>query len=878
MFDEQKRLAECKSGTKQWRKWGPYLSERQWGTVREDYSADGDAWNYSTYWQAVSKTYRWGEDGIGGISDDKQQLCFSVALWNGKDPIIKERLYGLSNPEGNHGEDVKEIYFYLDNTPLHSYMKMLYKYPQNEFPYRQLLEENKRRGKLDPEFELMDTGIFDNDEYFDVFIEYAKLDTDDICIKIEVANRSAKEAELNIIPQVWFRNTWSWGYGDDKPAIKKTHNSLQIDHQKLGKYELHYYGEPELLFCNNENNIKKLYNGDQEHKYCKDGINDYLVHGDESAISKTEPGTKAGLNYSMKLKGGESQVIYLRLTDKHVKNPLEDCDKIFIQALEDADKYYSGIQHHLRSDEMKSVQRQAFAGLLWSKQFYYYNVDKWLKGDPAQPAPPEERKEGRNSNWENLNTDDIISVPDTWEYPWFAVWDLAFHAVSYAAIDPEFAKKQLLIFTREWYMHPNGQLPAYEWNFDDVNPPVHAWAAWRVYKIDQKMTGKGDTQFLERILHKLLINFTWWVNRKDEDDHNIFQGGFLGMDNIGIFDRSQGLPGSGHIDQADGTSWMAMYSLNVMRICLELSKHNDCYQDLASKFFEHFLYIAGAMTNIGKEGMGLWDDDDQFFYDSLHLSNDGQMKIKVRTMVGLIPLFAVEVLDPALMDSCSGFEKRLDWFLDNKPELASLVSRWKEHGMGERRLLSLLRGSRMKKLLKRMLDETEFLSEYGIRSLSKYYEANPFTINIYDSQFNVKYLPAESDSNMFGGNSNWRGPIWIPMNYLLIESLQRFHHYYGDDFKIEYPTNSGNYITIKQVSEELTQRLIKLFMKDKHGNRPVYGNNKKFNDDPNFKNYVLFYEYFDGDTGKGLGASHQTGWTALVAKLMLQRDHQDTTY
>lgn len=872
MTKEKNRLEQNRSQKANWKKWGPYLSERQWGTVREDYSADGNAWDSVTYEMALSKAYRWGEDGIAGISDDRQLLCFSVALWNGKDPVIKERLFGLTGPQGNHGEDVKEYYYYLDNVPTHSYMKYLYKYPQSEFPYRKLIEENKKRSKEQPEYELADTGIFNDNKYFDVFIEYAKIAPEDILIKITVVNQSDEISGLTLLPQIWFRNIWSWDDKCAKPQMRLVkENQININHNKLGKYYLHFEDQTEILFCENETNTKKLYGVNSDKKYLKDGINEFIVHGKRNAVNPKQKGTKAAVSYDLQIPPNGEKIIKLRLSENDLSVPFRNFQKHIDKEKTNADEFYAEIQKDITSEDEKNVQRQAFAGLLWSKQFYYYDIPEWLNGDPDQPKPPESRKKGRNSDWEHLNNADIISMPDKWEYPWFAVWDSAFHAIPFSIIDAEFAKEQLLLFTREWYMHPNGQLPAYEWNFSDVNPPVHAWAAWRVYKIDKKYNGAGDLDFLERIFHKLLINFTWWVNKKDEDGRNIFQGGFLGMDNIGIFDRSTELPIGGHIDQSDGTSWMAMYSLNLMRIALELSLTKPIYQDLATKFFEHFLYIASAMTNIAGEGIGLWDEEDEFYYDALHLPNGKHIKLKIRSMVGLIPLLAVEVLEPELLNRLPEFNIRLKWFLKYRPDLAGLVSHWDVKGKGKRRLLSLLRGHRMKKLLKRMLDETEFLSGFGIRSLSKYHRDNPYILKLNGNKYEIKYLPAESDSGMFGGNSNWRGPVWFPVNYLLIEALQRFHHYYGDDFKVEYPTNSATYLTINEIANELSKRLIKIFLKDDNWNRPVFGKNNSFQKDPDFKNYILFYEYFNGDTGEGLGASHQTGWTALVAKLLQPR-------
>lgn len=867
MKKEKERLESVKHKSKLWHKWGPYLTARQWGTVREDYSANGDAWDFISHDAARSKAYRWGEEGIGGISDNQQLICFAVALWNKKDPILKERYFGLTGNEGNHGEDVKEYFYYLDNTPTHSYMKMLYKYPQAEYPYKQLLEENKRRTKVEAEFELIDTGIFNEDKYFDVFIEYAKNSEEDILIKITSYNRGKEKAALNILPQIWFRNAWSWSKDNSKPKMFSDVDSIKLVHEKLGEYNLYYDENPEALFCENETNYKRLYNVDNTNTYLKDGINDYITQKIKSSVNPSKTGTKASLNYDIEIDGGSFKSVRLRLVKNSIQDPFQNFDLIFKQKINEADEFYADIQAEIKSDDAKNIQRQAFAGMLWSKQFYYYDVEEWINGDKGQPKPPAQRKEGRNKDWLHLNNADIISMPDKWEYPWYATWDLAFHCISFAIIDPEFAKKQLVLFTREWYMHPNGQLPAYEWNFSDVNPPVHAWAAWRVYKIDQKLQGKSDTDFLERVFHKLLLNFTWWVNKKDYDGRNIFQGGFLGLDNIGVFNRSTEFTSGERIDQSDGTSWMAMFSLNMLRISLELSKTKSIYQDLATKFFEHFLYIAQSMTNMGGEGIGLWDEEDGFYYDNLHI-NDSVFPLKVRSMVGLIPLFAVEVLEPELMNLTPEFNTRLNWFLTNKPEMASLVSRWNEKGSGERTLLSLLRGHRMKKLLKRMLDETEFLSDYGVRALSKYYDQNPYEINVLGINHEVKYTPAESNISLYGGNSNWRGPIWFPVNFLIIESLYRFHHYYGDDFQIECPTNSGKFVSIKDAADELTNRLSKIFLRDENGLRPVFGNNNKFQNDSHFKDYLLFNEYFHGDNGSGLGASHQTGWTGLIAKIL----------
>ncbi|MEO6167575.1 MAG: glucosidase [Chitinophagales bacterium] len=878
MSSEKNRIQQSESNSSDWKKFGPYLTDRQWGTVREDYSPTGTAWEFTSHDMARSKAFRWGEEGIGGISDHQQLLCFAVGLWNKKDPIIKERLFGLTGNEGNHGEDVKECYYYLDNTPTHSYMKMLYKYPQHEFPYEWLLNENRSRTKQDPEFELIDTGIFNDDKYFDVFVEYAKNDTDDLLIKLTIHNRGTEDASLNILPTVWFRNTWSWGYDDYKPSLSAGKNgTIHIEHKTLGNYFLHAEKNYSLLFCDNETNRDKLYGVKGDSGFFKDGINNFLVNGETASVNAENTGTKAAANYDVEIKAGKSVTIRLRLANQKMENAFTSFNEIFQSKLKEADEFYTTLQKDIVNADEKSVQRQAFAGMLWSKQFYYFDVAQWLKGDPSQPKPPAERLHGRNHDWTHLNNADIISMPDKWEYPWYAAWDLAFHCIPFAIIDSAFAKQQLTLLTREWYMHPNGQLPAYEWAYGDVNPPVHAWAAWRVYKIDQKNNnGKGDRFFLEAIFHKLLLNFTWWVNRKDEEGNNLFEGGFLGLDNIGVFDRSAQLPGGITIEQSDGTSWMAMFSLNMLRISLELSKSNSVYEDLATKFLEHFLYIAAAMAKMGTEDNGLWDEEDQFFYDQLKLANGTKVKLKVRSMVGLIPLFAVEVLDDELLTEQKSFATRLSWFLENRPELASLVSRWQEKGSGEKHLLSLLRGHRMKRILKRMLDESEFLSEYGVRAVSKYHEQHPYEINLDGNTFSVKYTPGESDSGLFGGNSNWRGPIWMPVNFLIIESLQKFHHYYGPDFKVEYPTHSGQFLSLNEISAELSKRLTGIFLRNQQGERPVMGDNEKLQNDPHFKDHLLFYEYFNGENGKGVGASHQTGWTGLIAKLLLPRQDEKT--
>lgn len=852
-----------------WKRWGPYVSDRQWGTVREDYSSDGNAWLYTTHDMSRSYTYRWGEEGIAGISDEQQLLCFAVALWNKNDPIIKERYFGLTNEEGNHGEDVKELYYYIDSTPTHSYMKMLYKYPQGAFPYEWLVRENKKRNRLETEFELIDTGVFDEDKYFDIIVEYAKAKEDDILIKITAYNRGKEDAHLHILPTLWYRNTWSWGYNDYKPQlISSKEGNVRILHRSLGNYTLYVDKKAPLLFCENETNLQRLYHVSNLSPFVKDGINDYLINGKKEAINPNE-GTKVAVNYELLVKGGGQEAIQLRLTASQHSKPFDDFETLFAVRKKEANEFYEEIQNGIITDDERLVQRQAYAGMLWSKQFYYFDVDQWLEGDPRQPIPPIERRNGRNQEWRHLNNADIISMPDKWEYPWYAAWDTAFHCLPFAVIDAQFAKQQLLLLTREWYMHPNGQLPAYEWDFSNVNPPVHAWATWRVYKIDQKNNkGHGDIAFLESVFHKLLLNFTWWVNRKDLYGNNIFHGGFLGLDNIGVFDRSTQVSAHCHFEQADATSWMAMFSINMMRISLELALHNPVYQDMATKFFEHFLYIAGAIVNISSDHGGLWDEEDQFFFDALRPQHGINTKLKVRSMIGLIPLFVVEVLDHDLLEALPEFRGRLQWFLDNRPHLASLVSRWQDENVVQKHLLSLLRGHRMKKILKRMLDEEEFYSEYGIRSLSKFHEQDPYELQLNGTKLSVAYTPGESTTGLFGGNSNWRGPIWLPMNFLIIESLRRFHCYYTDEFKVECPTGSGKYLTLNEIADEITRRLSRIFLRDENERRPVFGEQEKLQHDPYFHNCLLYYEYFHGNTGRGVGASHQTGWTGLIAKLL----------
>ncbi|MCS6805660.1 MAG: glucosidase [Acidobacteriota bacterium] len=876
MNHEQRRLAESRQRVKHWKRWGPYLSERQWGTVREDYSPDGSAWDFFPHEHARSRTYRWGEDGIGGISDRHQRICFALALWNGNDPFLKERLFGLTGPQGNHGEDVKEYYFYLDSTPTHSYMKFLYKYPQAAFPYQRLIEENQRRSKHELEFELLDTGVFNEDRYFDIFVEYAKADVEDILVQIEVINRGPEAAHLDLLPTIWFRNTWSFGLEAQRPQLRQgaatnTANVIELDHHVYGRRWLYCDGLPALLFTENETNKQRFGWGQNETPYVKDSINDYIVHGAQEAVNPDRVGTKAAAHYPLLIGPGQRVSRRLRFTNVALDNEaFADFEQTLAERRREADEFYRGIIPEQLSDDAKNVMRQAFGGLLWSKQFYYYDIHRWLNGDPGQPLPPPQRLKGRNHEWTHLYNDDVISMPDKWEYPWYAVWDLAFHCVALALVDPDLAKEQLILMLREWYMHPNGQIPAYEWALGDVNPPVHAWAAWRVYKIEKKRSGHADRRFLERVFHKLLLNFTWWVNRKDAEGKNVFQGGFLGLDNIGVFDRSKPLPTGGHLEQSDATSWMGMYCLNMLAIAMELAKEDPAYEDVASKFFEHFVYICRAMNNIAGEGIRLWDEQDGFFYDVLHLKDGANFPLKVRSMVGLIPLFAVETLDADQLERLPGFLRRMEWFINNRPEFGEYVESEMRDGRCTRRFLSLVNRQRLRSVLRYMLDENEFLSPYGIRALSRFHKDHPYVLNVNGAEYRVDYEPAESSTGLFGGNSNWRGPVWMPVNYLIIESLQKFHYFLGDDYTVEFPTGSGRMLNLWEIAAELSRRVTHIFLRGADGRRPVYGGTEKFQHDPHWRDLILFYEYFHGDNGAGIGASHQTGWTALVAKLLQQ--------
>ena len=919
---ERKRLIADRDGKEPWKKWGCYLSERQWGTVREDYSDNGHAWDYFSHDQARSRAYRWGEDGLLGICDRRQRLCFAIALWNGTDPIIKERLFGLTNGEGNHGEDVKEYYYYLDNTPTHSYLKGLYKYPQNPFPYQHLIEENARRKSQEPaapEFELIDTGIFDQDEYFDVFVEYAKNSPEDILIKITVVNRSAETKTLHLLPSLWFRNTWSWGLpNENKPSlsgieangnftlVEADYNQSEEAEEKFGKKWLYCEQPNQMLYTENETNTQRLYQEANGSPFVKDGINNYIVNHKTDAVNPEQIGTKVSPYYQLTIPGGETQVVRLRLADvNNLSAPFSEFESIFEKRQQEADEFYQAVTPYQNLPvAMRDVQRQAFAGLLWTKQLYHYVVKEWLDGDPVGPTPPQRRKRIRNYEWTHLYNEDIISMPDKWEYPWFAAWDLAFHTISFALIDPDFAKEQLYLFTREWYMHPNGQIPAYEWNFSDVNPPVHAWATLRVYNLEKEMYGNADDIFLEQIFQKLSLYFTWWVNRKDADGNNLFSGGFLGLDNIGIFNRSNIDIGNAKgeratIEQSDGTAWMGMFCLNLLKMATELAKitaNEKVYNDMASKFFQHFLLIADAINQIGGKDIDIWDEEDNFYYDILKVPGNVlpngnapfSYLMKLRSMVGLIPLFAVEGIDQETLNEYlqADFKDRFDWFLKNRRDLIDhenvSIETMTSNAMQGGIYLSLVTQKKLPLILKRMLDETEFLSPHGVRALSKVYQETPYRLGFQLRRFSdgqyispeVYYEPAESRLGLFGGNSNWRGPVWFPVNFLIIESLRKFHLFLGDDFQVEYPTGSGKMMHLGEVASEISQRLISIFLPKAESenkiDRPVYGGSSKFENDPHWNQYLLFYEYFHGDNGAGIGASHQTGWTGVVGELIQQ--------
>jgi hypothetical protein len=905
MTEEEKRVKEAGDDPNGWRLWGPYLAERAWGTVPEDYSADGNAWDYFPHDHARSRAYRWKEDGIAGLSDIRQFLCFALALWNGKDPILKERMFGLTGHEGNHGEDVKEYYFYLDATPTHSYLKMLYKYPQAAYPYADLVETNRNRSRQEFEYELLDTEAFAENRYFDVFVEYAKAAPEDICIRITACNRGPEAASLHLLPTLWFRNTWGWGYDERRPSLhhdaESMRSAIRAAHYALGsRYlvantcDVDGEGEgggaciqPQFLFTENETNNERLFGKPNATPYVKDAFNERILHDREDAVNPAMNGTKAAIWYPVTIPAGGSATLKLRLTTDAPGGirdffRQDNFDSIFDARIAEADAFYAQFtpEEATLSDDARAVQRQAYAGLIWSRQFYHYDVETWLNGDPNLPPPPVSHRMGRNSTWKTADMRDVLSMPDTWEYPWFAAWDLAFHCIPFAQIDPDFAKHQLILLCREWFMHPNGQLPAYEWAFSDVNPPVHAWAALRVYKIERKMKGKGrgepgDCDFLERIFHKLLLNFTWWVNRKDAQGNNIFEGGFLGLDNIGVFDRSAMLPNGISLEQCDGTAWMAMFSLNMLAIALELARIDSTYQDVAIKFAEHFVYIAYALTQIGESGISMWDEEDGFFYDVLHESREGTTEsvyepLRIHSVVGLIPLLAVEAFDSDALAAAPDFLERMDWFLRHKPQLTQDIAHITKHGQQDRILFSLVSRSRLRRILSRVFSESEFLSPYGIRSVSRWHRDHPYSLNLGGMEYRIDYEPAESTTGLFGGNSNWRGPVWFPINYLLIEALQKYDYVYGTDFLTEFPTGSGQTYDLYHIAALLSRRLSSLFLRDSTGRRPVYGGTEVFQNDSHWRDNVLFHEYFHGDNGAGLGASHQTGWTGLVAKLLSQ--------
>ncbi len=870
---ERNRLQETHENRRPWYRWGPYLSERQWGTVREDYSPNGTAWDFLPHDLARSHTYRWGEDGLLGISDDQGLLCFALALWNKTDPILKERLFGLTNSEGNHGEDVKEYYFFLDNIPTHSYMKALYKYPQRAFPYTDLAATNRNRSRQEAEYELIDTGVFAEDRYFDITVEYAKVDPLDMLIRVNATNRGPEAAPLHLLPTLWFRNTWAWGYDDRRPVLTAVEAEapdvrlVHAQHYALGDYWLACEGAPELLFTENESNAQRLWGIPGPTPFVKDGIHETVVNGAEGKVNPRGVGTKVSAHYSIVIAPGATQTILLRLSANRPGLPFDNAAELFATRIGEADEFYRAVST-AQAEDARAVQRQALAGLLWSKQFYCYDVDKWLRGDPAGPTPPPQRS--RNKGWRHLSNNDIIIMPDTWEYPWYAAWDLAFHCVAMALVDSAFAKDQLLLLLHEWYMHPNGQLPAYEWAFSDANPPVHAWAAWHIYRQEKERTGKGDTFFLERVFQKLLLTFTWWVNRKDQEENNIFEGGFLGLDNIGVFDRNTTLPDGMVLEQSDGSAWMGMFGLNMLAMALELARTDPVYEDMATKLFDHFLYITDAIYGGERTGMGLWNDEDGFFYDKLSLPSGQQFPLKVRSLVGLIPLLAIETFETDLVENF--LDERMRWFAENRPYIPHLLARWQDlrkTGLGKNySLLSIVRGSDLENILKRMLDPQEFLSDYGIRSISKYHEAHPYVLNTKYGNYSVNYEPGESTTGAFGGNSNWRGPIWFPINFLLVEALQKYHQFYGEDLLVEYPTGSGTKLTLGQVAEELARRLTNIFLRDEQGRRAVFGTNMAFQNDAHWRDYIPFHEYFHGDNGRGVGASHQTGWTAVVANLL----------
>ncbi|HYA29806.1 MAG TPA: glucosidase [Acidobacteriota bacterium] len=875
MNAEQTRLEEAREQKSAWKKWGPYLSERQWGTVREDYSESGDAWNYFSHDQARSRAYRWGEDGLAGISDDQQRLCFALALWNGKDPIIKERLFGLTNSETNHGEDVKEYYFYLDSTPTHSYMKYLYKYPQEAYPYSKLVETNRGRSRNEPEYELIDTGVFDQNRYFDVFVEYAKESPENLLIQISVHNRGPEPAELHLLPTLWFRNVWSWYGAPERPNLqelagKNASIAVKAVDAKLGERYLYCEGDVDLLFTENETNTQRIFGVANRSPYVKDSINDYMVHGQKEALNPGKKGTKVAAHYRLTVNPGQCQMVRLRLSDAAPTAAAtfgSQFDEVLKARRTEADEFYKMVIPASLNADQANVMRQALAGMLWSKQFYYYDVDKWLEERGSDPFKPTRKTAPRNDHWHHMYNGDVISMPDKWEYPWYAAWDLAFHVLALTLVDPDFGKDQLKLMLRERYMHPNGQIPAYEWNFGDVNPPVHAWSTIFTFILEKVQKGEGDKEWLKSSFQKLLLNFTWWVNRKDRSGRNVFEGGFLGLDNIGVFDRSAPLPTGGYLEQADGTAWMALFCQNMLQIAAELAMTDPDYADMGIKFVEHFLWIASSMTHLGQD-VSMWDDADGFFYDVLRLPDGEAQRLKVRSMVGLLPLCATTVFDGKALAKYPELGERLRMFLEARPEIRAAIHDPGKLGVAGRRMASILDENKLRRVLAKMLDENEFLSAYGIRSLSRYHADHPYVFRADGQEYRVSYLPAESDTGMFGGNSNWRGPIWVPVNALIIRALLQYYTYYGNDFTVECPTGSGVKMNLYRVAEEITRRLASIFLKDQNGRRPVYGGTQKFQEDPHWRDCVLFYEYFHGDNGAGLGASHQTGWTGVVARAM----------
>jgi hypothetical protein len=876
---EHRRLADSEARLADWKRWGPYLSERAWGTVREDYSATGEAWDYFPHDHARARAYRWNEDGLAGFCNRFQNICLALALWNERDPYLKERLFGLTGPQGNHGEDVKEYYFYLDSTPTHSYAKMLYKYPQVEYPYAQLVEESWRHGRESPEFELIDAlrEALELNRYFDVFVEYAKADQEDILCRISVVNRGPDPAPIHVLPHLWYRNSWGWGYDRPRPELRAIDEvSVYAQGRHIGERWWCVDGvaraqaSPLLLFTENDTNVERLFNWPNASPYVKDGINEAVVHGRADRVNPEGKGTKVAAHFEKTLAPGETFTVRVRFANVSQAEAFADFDAIFSQRLQEADEFYAAIQRPDLSEDERRVQRQSFAGLLWSKQFYHYSIELWLKGDPGQPKPPESRVRGRNAHWAHIYNLDVLSMPDKWEYPWYAAWDLAFHTIPIAMIDPEWAKRQIILLLREWYMHPNGQLPAYEWALDDVNPPVHAWAAWQVYQITRDLTGYADTAFLARVFHKLLLNFTWWVNRKDAEGNNVFQGGFLGLDNVGVFDRSAPLPTGGYLEQADGTAWMGMYCLNMLSIALELARSDPVYEDVATKFFEHFIYIANAIYDMGGHGVSLWDPEDGFFYDAIHSPDGTHIPLKIRSFVGLIPLFAVETIEPDLLEKLPRFRQRMEWFIKYRPHLINNITSLAASGHDGHRFLAMVDQEKLERILPRMFDSGEFLSEYGLRSLSRHHATHPYTFRVDDQIYTVAYEPGESRTGLFGGNSNWRGPIWFPINYLMIEALRKHYHHYRDEFTVEVPSGSGVRLTLDAAADEVCRRLGRIFLRnaEENGGRPFFGDVAYFQTDPHWRDHILFYEYFHGDSGAGLGASHQTGWTALVAKLI----------